>query len=58
VSRAQARAGLRELRRGVSAGMGRAQKGLGRGQSDVVEDTGDVHECALAGPRRARGGWN
>jgi hypothetical protein len=40
----------------VSAGTGGAQKELGRGQSDVAEDPGDVREYALAGPRRARGG--
>jgi hypothetical protein len=33
-----------------------AQKELGRGQSDVAKDPGDVRECALAGPRQARGG--
>jgi hypothetical protein len=32
-----------------------AQMKLGRGQSDVAEDPGDVRECALAGPRRAGG---
>jgi hypothetical protein len=56
VSRAQARVGLHEMSGGVSAGTARAQKELGHGQSDVVEDPNDVRGCALAGPRRARGG--
>jgi hypothetical protein len=56
VRRARARAGLREMRRGSECGHGRGSKGAGRGQSDVAEDPGDVRECALTGPRRARGG--
>jgi hypothetical protein len=40
----------------VSAGTGGAQKELGHGQSNMAEDPGDVRECALASPRRARGG--
>jgi hypothetical protein len=37
----------------VRAGL---KKELGRGQSNVAEDPDDVRECALAGPRRVRGG--
>jgi hypothetical protein len=40
----------------VSADTSGAQKELGRGQSDVAEDPGDVHECSFAGPWWARGG--
>jgi hypothetical protein len=58
VSRARAGAGLREMRWGSECGHGRGSKELGRGQSDVAEDPGDVSECALADPRRARGWRN
>jgi hypothetical protein len=42
---------------GVSAGTGGAQKGSwGAWAGVVAENSGDVRECARAGPRRARGG--
>jgi hypothetical protein len=45
VGRARERAGLREMRRGVSAGAGGAQKGsLGAWAGVVAEDSGDVRE--------------
>jgi hypothetical protein len=54
VGRARERAGLREMRRGVSAGG--AQKGSwGAWAGVVAEDSGDVRECARAGPRWAGG---
>jgi hypothetical protein len=42
---------------GASAGTGGALRGeLGAWAGDVAEKSGDVRECALVGPRRARGG--
>jgi hypothetical protein len=45
------------MRRGASAGHWRgSKKGAGARAGVVVENSGDVRECALAGPRLARGG--
>jgi hypothetical protein len=53
----RARAGLREMRRGSERGRGRGSKrSWGAWAGIVAEDSGDVRECARAGPRRARGG--
>jgi hypothetical protein len=55
--RARERAKLCEMRRGASRGTGRAlRRELGTWASVVAEKSGDVRECALAGPRRVRGG--
>jgi hypothetical protein len=51
------RAELREMGRRVSLGHWRgSKKEMGAWASVVAEKSGDVRECALAGPRRARGG--
>jgi hypothetical protein len=43
----------------VSAGTSGALRGeLGAWADVVAEKSGDVRECARAGPRRARGGRN
>jgi hypothetical protein len=55
--RARERVKLCEMRQGVSAGTGGAlRRELGTWASVVAEKSGDVRECALAGPRRAWGG--
>jgi hypothetical protein len=53
VSTTRERVGLCELRRGrVSVGASEAQKGSwGAWAGVVAEDSGDVRECARAGPR-------
>jgi hypothetical protein len=52
--RARERAMLCEMRRGASAGIGRAlRRELGAWAGVVAENSGDVRECARAGPRRA-----
>jgi hypothetical protein len=57
--RARERAMLCEMRRGASAGTGGAlRRELGAWAGVVAEKSGDVRECACAGPRRARGGQN
>jgi hypothetical protein len=44
---------------GASAGTGGAlRRELGAWVGVVAEKSGDVRECARAGPRRARGGRN
>jgi hypothetical protein len=46
------------MRRGVVRGTGRALKReLGAWAGVVAKKPGDVRECALASPRRARGRW-
>jgi hypothetical protein len=43
--------------RGASAGAGEAlRRELGAWAGVMAKKSGDVRECALAGPRRARGG--
>jgi hypothetical protein len=43
---------------GTSAGASEAlRRELGTWAGVVAEKSGDVRECALAGPQRARGGW-
>jgi hypothetical protein len=59
MGRARERAELREMRRGASAGAGGAlRRELGAWADVVAEKSGDVRECALAVPWRARGGWS
>jgi hypothetical protein len=59
VGRARAGVGLREMRRGSECGRGRGSKReLGAWVGVMAEDSGDVCECARAGPRRVRGGRN
>jgi hypothetical protein len=48
-----------EMRRGECGALGRAlRRELGTWAGVVAEKSGDVRECALTGPRRARGGRN
>jgi hypothetical protein len=57
VGRARERAELREMRWGRAWGTGGAlRRELGAWAGVVAEKSGDVRECALAGPRRGRGG--
>jgi hypothetical protein len=59
VGRARERAELREMRRGGVRGTGGAlRRELGAWAGVVAEKSSDVWECALASPRRARGGRN
>jgi hypothetical protein len=52
VGRARERVELREMRRGRAWGTGRALKReLGAWAGVVAKKSGDVRECALAGPR-------
>jgi hypothetical protein len=56
--RARERVKVCEMRRGVCAGRRRGyKKGVGRVGSVMAEKPGDVHKCARAGPRQARGRW-
>jgi hypothetical protein len=53
MGRARAGAGLREMRRGSECGRRRGSKrSWGAWACVVAEDSGDVRECARAGPRR------
>jgi hypothetical protein len=57
MGRARERAELREMRRGRARGIGGAlRRELGAWASVMAEKSGDVRECALAGPRRGWGG--
>jgi hypothetical protein len=57
VGRARAGARLCEMRRGSECVRGRGSKwSWGAWAGVVAEDSGDVRECARAGPRQARGG--
>jgi hypothetical protein len=57
--RARERVELREMRRGRVWGTGGAlRRELGAWAGIVAEKSGDMRECALAGPRRGRGVQN
>jgi hypothetical protein len=58
VGRARERAELCEMRQGVRGTGGALRRELGTWAGVVAKKSGDVRECALAGPRRARGGRN
>jgi hypothetical protein len=59
VGRAREMVELREMRRGgVRGTSGALRRELGAWAGIVAEKSGDVRECTLTGPRRARGGQN